>query len=318
MYRERGYAADIIHSNMDDQEKEKVMLDLKSGVLDCIIQVQMLGEGFDHPKLSVAAIFRPFRSLAPYVQFVGRIMRVIVQNDPGHPDNVGHIVTHLGMNLDQRLKEFKDFENDDKAFWDKVIGGEEPEVPREVREGNTRRRLGENVVVAGEIVESLWEEDFTTAEDKHVIEDLRAKLKALGLDPDQAEAVVKASRSEGVLKKAATPAFAVQPHLEWREARRRLDEQAKRTATILLNNVDLKAVGTEIPYKYTTLGIRAQNNYVAALMMVNTEIDKMLGKERKDCSTEEFKYVTDALEGILRTLVRKIKKVQTDLKKQNA
>jgi DNA repair protein RadD len=29
------------------------------------IQVQMLGEGFDHPKLSVAAIFRPFRSLAP-------------------------------------------------------------------------------------------------------------------------------------------------------------------------------------------------------------------------------------------------------------
>ena len=26
--------------------------------------VQMLGEGFDHPKLSVAAIFRPFRSLA--------------------------------------------------------------------------------------------------------------------------------------------------------------------------------------------------------------------------------------------------------------
>ena len=31
----------------------------------------MLGEGFDHPQLSVAAIFRPFRSLAPYLQFVG-------------------------------------------------------------------------------------------------------------------------------------------------------------------------------------------------------------------------------------------------------
>ena len=47
----------------------------------------MLGEGFDHPKLSVAAIFRPFRTLAPYIQFVGRIMRVVVQNDPTHPDN---------------------------------------------------------------------------------------------------------------------------------------------------------------------------------------------------------------------------------------
>ncbi len=60
-----------------------ILASLRNGSLDCIIQVQMLGEGFDHPKLSVAAIFRPFRSLAPYIQFVGRIMRVVVQNDPG-------------------------------------------------------------------------------------------------------------------------------------------------------------------------------------------------------------------------------------------
>lgn len=320
LYRERGYTADIIHSEMDDDQRSKVMADLKNGILDCIIQVQMLGEGFDHPKLSVAAIFRPFRSLAPYVQFVGRIMRVIVQNDPGHPDNVGHIVTHLGMNLDQRLKEFKDFENDDKAFWDKVIGGDEPEVPKDVSDGSARRRVCESsVVVDGEIVDSLWEEDFTTVEDKHVIEELRAKFKALGLDPDQAEAVVRSSRSDKVRQIPTTPAFAVQPHLAWTEARRRLDEQAKRTANILLNNVDLKAVGTEIPYKYTTLGLRAQNNYVAALMMVNAEIEKILGeKDRKHCSTDEFKKATDALEGILQTLVRRIKKVQGEYNKQHA
>ena len=83
------------------------MRDLYSGVLDCIVQVQMLGEGFDHPKLSVAAIFRPFRSLAPYIQFVGRILRVVVQNEPTHPDNYGHIVTHVGMNLDKLLKQFR-------------------------------------------------------------------------------------------------------------------------------------------------------------------------------------------------------------------
>ena len=28
--------------------------------------------------MGVAAIFRPFRSLAPYIQFVGRILRVVV------------------------------------------------------------------------------------------------------------------------------------------------------------------------------------------------------------------------------------------------
>ena len=72
---------------MPPDKQAGVIQRLKEGLLDCIMQVQMIGEGFDHPHLSVAAIFRPFRSLSPYVQFVGRIMRVIVQNDPRHPDN---------------------------------------------------------------------------------------------------------------------------------------------------------------------------------------------------------------------------------------
>ena len=96
LYQERGYSADVIHSNQSPDGQEAALRDLRNGTLDCIVQVQMLGEGFDHPKLSVAAILRPFRSLAPYIQFVGRIMRVVVQNDVLHPDNVGHIVTHLG------------------------------------------------------------------------------------------------------------------------------------------------------------------------------------------------------------------------------
>ncbi|MDQ2843910.1 MAG: DEAD/DEAH box helicase family protein, partial [Acidobacteriota bacterium] len=107
LYEERGYRAEIIHSNLDGDKQEEVIRDLRNGTLDCIVQVAMLGEGFDHPKLSVAAIFRPFRSLAPYIQFVGRILRVIVQNDPAHPDNYGHIVTHVGLNLDKQLKSFK-------------------------------------------------------------------------------------------------------------------------------------------------------------------------------------------------------------------
>ena len=76
MYEARGFKADLIYSEMDDEKKVDVKRRLTSGELDCIVQVQMLGEGFDHPKLSVAAIFRPFRTLAPYIQFVGRILRV--------------------------------------------------------------------------------------------------------------------------------------------------------------------------------------------------------------------------------------------------
>lgn len=317
MYQERGYNAEVIHSQQDEQEQKKILADLKNGTLDCIVQVQILGEGFDHQKLSVAAIFRPFRTLAPYIQFVGRIMRVVVQNDPAHPDNMGHIVTHLGMNLDQRLKEFKQFENDDEAFWEKVIGGEEPEVPKAVREGTTRLTVEEsNVMVSGEIVDSLWEEDFTTAEDKHIVEDLRDKLKSLGLDPNQAEKIVKTSRTTGITRRSPSEPFPIQPQREWNEARKRLDEQVQRTAKILLNNTNLQIVGTEIPYKYSALNARAKNNYVAALMMVNNEVNKQLGKDRKDCSTQEFKTAIDSLEKILQLLVRRIKKAQSDYEKQ--
>src|SRR3989344_5093394 len=57
MYQERGYNAEVIHSQQNEEEQKKILADLKNGTLDCIVQVQMLGEGFDHPKLSVAAIF---------------------------------------------------------------------------------------------------------------------------------------------------------------------------------------------------------------------------------------------------------------------
>jgi excisionase family DNA binding protein len=85
IFEEMGLQAATIHSGMDDDRKAAVFAKLRSGQLDCIVQVAMLGEGFDHPPLSVAAIFRPYRSLSPYIQFIGRVMRTIEPNDASHP-----------------------------------------------------------------------------------------------------------------------------------------------------------------------------------------------------------------------------------------
>jgi DNA repair protein RadD len=319
MYVERGYSAEILHSKQDGDEQEQVLASLKNGILDCIVQVQMLGEGFDHPHLSVAAIFRPFRTLAPYIQFIGRIMRVVVQNDPTHPDNLGYIVTHLGMNLDQRLNEFKQFEKDDEAFWEKVIGGEEPEVPSRVKSGDTRLSASESsVVVSGEIVESLFEEDFTSLEDQHIIADLRERLALLGLDPSQAEEVVRKSKGERFAKKPPAESFPIQPQRQLAEARKRVNEQGPRLAKILLNHVSLDISGREIPYKYTTLGITGRNNLIAAIIMVNYEINKRLGKERDQCSTEDFQGVLDSLDDIVSVLSRRVRKAESEHKKPNA
>lgn len=319
MYRERGYDAEIIHSKQNKEKQKKILADLKNGTLDCIIQVQMLGEGFDHPKLSVAAIFRPFRTLSPYIQFVGRIMRVIVQENPGHPDNLGHIVTHLGMNLDQRLKEFKQFEKDDQAFWEKVIRGDEPEVPKAVKEGKTRLKSSEtDIVVNEEIVEALWEQDFTTVDDEHIIEDLKDRFRSLGLDPNKAVEIVKSSRKKDFVERDPTEPYAVQPQRRLEELRKRLNDHAKRTAKILLTNLDLEVSGTELPFKYKSLNLRSPNNFVSALVMVNNEINKRLGKERKACSSEDFKSVIVEQDELLQLLVRRAKKAKTEYEKEQA
>jgi len=317
LYEERGYRAEIVHSKLDADKQEAVIRDLKNGTLDCIVQVQMLGEGFDHPKLSVAAIFRPFRSLAPYIQFVGRILRVVVQNDPNHPDNYGHIVTHVGMNLDEQLKRFKQFENDDQAFWEEVTGGNDPEPPRDVIEGRARMKLGEDMVVNSEIVDRVFEEEFTTAEDSDIVADLERKFESLGLDPALAKDVVKKSaqaRPERQVSEAAQP-FAVLPLKQWQEAKKRLNEEAKRTAMLLLNRCSMLPAGVELPRKLKP-GIGAQNNFVAALQMVNEQIDKRFsaGKKRAVWATEEFGVATIGLGEILNDLTREVKKLQ-DVKK---
>ena len=313
LYRERGFEAAIIHSKQDADEQEAVMRALFNGTLDCIVQVQMLGEGFDHPKLSVAAIFRPFRTLAPYIQFIGRILRVVVQNDPTHPDNYGHIVTHVGMNLDEQLKRFKEFENDDQKFWEEVTAGKEPEPPREVVQGDARMKLHEDMVVQSEIVDRVFEEEFSTAEDADIQQDLEKKLEALGLDSTLARQIVEQSRQQSrrpAVAPAAEP-FSVIPAKQWQEAKKRLNEETKRTAKLLLNRTGLKPEGVELPYKLKP-GIGANNNFVAAFQMVNQGIAKKVGggRKRAEWSTDEFTAAIQLLPEILNGLVREVKEAQ--------
>jgi excisionase family DNA binding protein len=314
LYEERGYKAEIIHSKLDEEKQSTIIRDLKNGTLDCIVQVAMLGEGFDHQKLSVAAIFRPFRSLAPYIQFVGRILRVVVQYDPTHPDNYGHIVTHIGLNLDEQLKRFKQFENDDQAFWEEVTGGGEPEPPGDVLSGKARMKLRENMVVNSEIVDRVFEEEFTTVEDADIVADLEQKLQSLGLDPALAKDVVKKSASArpDLSQASAAEPFAVLPLKQWQESKKRLNEEAKRTANLLLNRCGLVQGGVEIPRKLKP-NLGAKNNFIAALQMVNEQLDKRVGngKKRPGWTVDEFGAGIRSLSEILDQLTREIKKLQS-------
>jgi hypothetical protein len=62
--------------------------------------------------------------------------------------------------------------------------------------------------------------------------------------------------------------------------------------------------------------MNGRSNLIAAIMMVNHEINKRLGKPRENCSVEDFKVILDSLDDILQTLVRRLKKARSQYEQQ--
>ena len=120
-YRSRGRRADYVHSREDSAANNRVMTQLENHELDVIVQVRKLGEGFDHPYLAVAAVFSVFSNLSPFVQFVGRIMRVIEQNAPQSLLNSGVVVFHSGSNIARQWSDFQTYSEADRDFFDQLL-----------------------------------------------------------------------------------------------------------------------------------------------------------------------------------------------------
>lgn len=73
--RETGLNLKLVSSQKSLRYCKRAIQDMTSGVLDGIVCVNMLGEGFDFPRLKVAAIHAPHKSLAVTLQFIGRFAR---------------------------------------------------------------------------------------------------------------------------------------------------------------------------------------------------------------------------------------------------
>lgn len=159
-YRARGLRADYVHSREDGDANERVMQRLANHEIDVIVQVRKLGEGFDHPYLAVAAVFSVFSNLSPFVQFVGRIMRVVKQDAPGAPVNQGVVVFHAGANIARRWSDFQQYSQADQDYFDQLLpldeedfgGGDELDrEPPEPLEPNAVEVQSQSVVDLEEI-----------------------------------------------------------------------------------------------------------------------------------------------------------------------
>lgn len=70
-----------------------------------MVHVGILGEGNDDPNISIAPIFRPFRSVTPYPQFGGRALSALP--DGTATDNLTRVVAHAGLDQEEHWQYFK-------------------------------------------------------------------------------------------------------------------------------------------------------------------------------------------------------------------
>lgn len=306
LYEERGIKAQEIYSALPIDDQERVLERLRRGTLDCIVQVQMLGEGFDHPPLSVAAIFRPFRSLSPYIQFVGRIMRVNVEGAPEHPDNHGYVVSHIGLNNDAQWDEFRELDLADQELFRKWLqgqcdGDEEPENSGQGRS----RRFDIGMQVSQEILgEFVMNDPFLDVDDDRIIDQiLAAPAGVLGLrigDLVTDREVLRERLRAAQPPKEEPPAAqtAVSPQRARQTGRKRLAERTKSVASRVVSDLKLKLRGYDLMNQEK--GGRRDNLQVLIELM-NREVNEELGCEsgtRGEWSYEQMEYAITKLDAV--------------------
>jgi DNA repair protein RadD len=316
LYAERNLRAEVIHSNLPDEEKDSILENLKNFKIDAIVQVQMLGEGADYPNLSVAAIFRPFRHLMPYVQFVGRIMRVIKQEAPGDLANRGYVISHVGLNVDRWWEELKEFDSDDEAFFNELALGERDFYLSENSSSIApkRRRFTPDMNVIEEAIVHFVQDRFVPEEAKLMVDDLIQMMsirgmdfESLGISRKDLEAKLLQTSSE-IKMKGNFSKIAVSPQDARKMARARLDERVRSAAKQMLNELKLKPGGFELPRRNPSLGATA--NLPAAIIMINQEVMDFLKvgqRERELLQENELKLVHDNMDQIIDRLIEKIK-----------
>lgn len=286
-YAERGQRADYIHSREDSKANDAVLAKLESHELDVIVQVRMLGEGFDHPYLSVAAVFSIFASLSPFVQFVGRIMRVIKQEAPADPLNYGSVVFHAGANTVKAWEDFKDFAEADQE-WFKLLTEHVPVGSQPIREVDPTEEMARE---RGPDAVRIVEPGIVTLEELPLLSDTRLNealtlLAQAGVTPEDYKQAIEQLQPIPVTKQARRQA-----------ARAWLDETIKTRAGKLIRDHGMNPEGRDLDTK--RLG---HSNWVIVKAAIDKKANAAVGggpKERSRFSQAEIDLIAERLESIV-------------------
>lgn len=294
-YRAKGMKADYVHSREDAAANRAVMKKLANHEIDVIVQVRKLGEGFDHKFLAVAAVFTVFGNLSPFIQFVGRAMRVIKQKAPGEPINDGVVVFHAGANVARHWKDFQAYSEADQEYFDQLL-------PLEAIDFDTATeveimpaipvRSAENHVDVRSQTGVLIEEIPLIADDPEALAALKVLLEK-GYSKDDLVSAYEELKPIPVTK------------VRERQAKRaELDARVKVEVGKLLGETGLRHEGHDLDKK--RLG---KTNHVIATSTLNRAINAAVGRkggERHEFTREDLGKIEREWADILASAIKEL------------
>lgn len=87
--------------SLNRAEINRRLADFASGKFDVMVGIQLLSEGYDNPNISLISLFRPFKTLTPYSQAIGRGLRKIYAEDLLDLDNYCDVIHHKELGLEE-------------------------------------------------------------------------------------------------------------------------------------------------------------------------------------------------------------------------
>ena len=293
-YRARGRSADYVHSREDGVANQRVLQRLENHELDVIVQVRKLGEGFDHPYLAVAAVFSIFANLSPFVQFVGRIMRVIKQNAPDNALNHGTVVFHAGANVAKRWGDFQEYSEADREFFDQLLPMEDLDFgsAEELEVEPILHHLSDGNRVDVRSQADIHLEEIPLIEDPDVLAALKI-LQEKGFTSDEVKQAYEKLEPVPVTRVRRRQAM-----------RRSLDERVRLKVGSILRERDLNPEGHDIDHQYPR-----RTNFIvlksAIDRQVNAAVDHQSG-ERHEFTQADLDKINEDFENIIEIAVHEV------------
>ncbi|MEK5134871.1 DEAD/DEAH box helicase family protein [Bacillus sp. FSL W8-0645] len=296
-YQQKGYNCSIVHSGMEKIEREKEFDKINNHKVDVVINVAMLGEGYDHKFLSIAAIFRPFKTLLPYAQFIGRVLRSISEDDVVNKvsieDNIAVAIHHKELGLDS-LWDFYKKEIRKKEII-KEINRDYPieptdRSPKDVSFGfleeSDEFKTTKDTYIDSELFKLRKEK---MAEEKQKINELQ---NMLNISEEQAKSLYLQSQSELEKEKL------LRPDLTLKSKKQEIDQLVREEVIPqLMIDFNLELQGTELiqhkfllPNKYKFLYRNSENNGALLGQYFNISLRDYIGEIRNKWEIDEYDH----------------------------